>query len=52
MSEKLLKSKPYKINFELSSKWILTKNPNPGFTFSCVCVVCVCVWGGGGGLQK
>ena len=28
--QKLLKYKPYKSNFELSSKWIFTKNPNPG----------------------
>lgn len=27
----LLKHKSYKSNFELCSKWILTKNLNPGF---------------------
>ena len=41
MSEYLLKYKPYKSNFEFSSKWILTKNPNPEFFFQGVC-------GGGG----
>ena len=41
MSEELLKYKPYKSNFELSSKGILTKNPNLRFKFFS--------WGDGGG---
>ena len=44
MREELLKYKPYKSNFELSSKWIWTKNPNlekKNFFFL--------GWGGGGG---
>ena len=36
-SQKLLKYKPHKSKFELSSKLIFTKNPNPGKN-----------WGGGG----
>ena len=44
--EQHLKYKPYNSNFELSSKWILAKNPNLKKNFLCV-YVCVC--GGGGG---
>ena len=38
MSESLLQYKPYKSDFELSSKWKLKKNPISGFFF---------LWGGG-----
>ena len=38
--------KPYNSNFELSSKWILTKNLNLKKKKK---FVCVCVGGGGGG---
>ena len=33
MSESLLQYKPYKSDFELSSKWKLKKNPISGFFF-------------------
>ena len=52
MSEYLLKYKPYKSNFELSSKWILTRiqiREKKKSFFFLFCFVCVCVWGGGGG---
>ena len=41
MCEYILKYKPYRSNFELSSKWILTKNPNLKIFFF--------LGGGGGG---
>ena len=49
MSEQLLKYKPYKSNFELSSKWILTKKQRIQIQGKKIFFLAVGGGGGGGG---